>query len=154
VIIANQNAARVRSRELEDNVQLVRRSYRMLEDLRNAPDGPADRLLRELVHERFELHLPATYPEGAQVFRGPDGLKRWTAKTREIWGEWRFELERFVDLGDRVVALVHLVAQGVLSGVRLERDTAHVWTLADDKVTRCEVYLDRPDALRTLGLEG
>ena len=135
------------------NAQLVRRSYGMLEDLRNAPGGPADRLLRELVDERFELHLPATYPEGAQVFRGPDGLKRWTAKTREIWGEWRFELERLVDLGDRVVALVHLVAQGGLSGVRLERDTAHVWTLADDKVTRCEVYLDRPDALRTLGLE-
>jgi ketosteroid isomerase-like protein len=135
------------------NVQLVRRSYGMLDDLRNAPDGPADRLLRDLVHERFELHLPATYPEGAQVFRGPDGLKRWTAKTREIWGEWRFELERLIDLGDRVVALVHLVAKGGLSGVRLERDTAHVWTLADDKVTSCEVYLDRLDALKTLGLE-
>jgi ketosteroid isomerase-like protein len=152
-MLVNQKAARVPPRELEDNVELVRRSYRMLEDLRDAPDGPADRLLRELVHERFELHLPATYPEGAQVFRGPAGLKRWTAKTREIWDEWRFELERFVDLGDRVVVLVRLVAQGGLSGVRLERDTAHVWTLADEKVIRCEVYLDRPDALRQLGLE-
>jgi ketosteroid isomerase-like protein len=153
VTLANQNVVRPGPQEVEDNVELVRRSYRMLEDLRNAPDGPADRSLRELMHERFELHLPATYPEGAQVFRGPDGLKRWTAKTREIWDEWHFGLERFVDLGDRVVVLVHLVAQGGLSGVRLERDTAHVWTLADDKVTRCEVYLDRPEALRTLGLE-
>jgi ketosteroid isomerase-like protein len=153
VTLANQGAARLRPLEVEDNVELVQRSYRMLEELRDAPDGPADRSLRELTHERFELHLPATYPEGAQVFRGPDGLKRWTVKTREIWGEWRFELERFVDLGDRVVVLVHLVAQGGLSGVRLERDTAHVWTLADDQVTRCEVYLDRSEALRTLGLE-
>jgi ketosteroid isomerase-like protein len=133
-------------------VQLVRRSYRMLEDLRKAPDGPADRLLRELVHERFELHLPPVYPD-TQVFRGPDGLKRWVARTREVWGEWRFQVERFIDMGERVVVLVHLVAEGGQSGVRLERDTAHVWTLADGKVTRCEVYLDRAEALEALGLK-
>ena len=132
-------------------VQLVRRSYRMLEDLRKAPDGPADELLRELVHERFELRLPPVYPD-SQVFRGPDGLKRWVAKTREVWGEWRFEVERYLDAGDRVVALVHVVAEGGASGVRLERDTAHVWTLADGKVTKCEVYLDRSEALEALGL--
>jgi ketosteroid isomerase-like protein len=138
--------------ETAKGVQLVRRSYRMLEDLRKAPDGPADRLLRELVHERFELHLPPVYPD-TQVFRGPDGLKRWVARTREVWGEWRFQVERFIDMGERVVVLVHLVAEGGQSGVRLERDTAHVWTLADGKVTRCEVYLDRAEALGALGLK-
>jgi ketosteroid isomerase-like protein len=138
--------------ETAKGVQLVRRSYRMLEDLRKAPDGPADRLLRELVHERFELHLPPVYPD-TQVFRGPDGLKRWVARTREVWGEWRFQVERFIDMGERVVVLVHLVAEGGQSGVRLERDTAHVWTLADGKVTRCEVYLDRAEALEALGLK-
>jgi ketosteroid isomerase-like protein len=127
-------------------VELVRRSYRMLDDLREAPDGPADRLLRELVHERFELHLPPVYPD-SRVFRGPDGLKRWTVRTKEVWGEWRFELQRFIDVGERVVVLVHLVATGGKSGVRLERDTAHVWTLADGKVIRCEVYLDPSEAL-------
>jgi ketosteroid isomerase-like protein len=136
-----------------NGVQIVRRSYRMLEDLRKAPDGPADRLLRELVHEQFELHLPPVYPD-AQVFRGADGLKRWVVRTKEVWGEWQFQLERFVDLGERVVVLVHLVAEGGLSGVRLERDTAHVWTLADGKVTRCEVYLDRAEALKAMGLKG
>jgi ketosteroid isomerase-like protein len=133
-------------------VQLVRRSYRMLDDLREAPNGPADRLLRELVHERFELHLPAVYPD-SRVFRGPDGLKRWTVRTKEVWGEWRFELQRFIDLGERVVVLVHLVARGGKSGVRLERDTAHVWTLANGRVTRCEVFLDPSEALKELGLE-
>jgi ketosteroid isomerase-like protein len=127
-------------------VELVRRSYRMLDDLREDPDGPADRLLRELVHERFELHLPPVYPD-SRVFRGPDGLKRWTVRTKEVWGEWRFELQRFIDRGERVVVMVHLVATGGKSGVRLERDTAHVWTIADGKVTRCEVYLDPSEAL-------
>jgi ketosteroid isomerase-like protein len=134
-------------------VEVVRRSYRMLADLRADPDGPADRLLRELVDERFELHLPATYPEGAQVFRGQEGLKRWTAKTREVWDEWRFEVERYIDVGDRVIALVHVVAEGGLSGVHLERDTAHIWSVEDGKVTRCEVYLDRAEAFEALGLK-
>ena len=128
-------------------MEVVSRSYRMLEDLRQAPDGPADHELRELVHERFELHLPPVYPD-THVFRGADGLKRWVLKTREVWGEWRFEVERMIDRGERVVVLVHLVAEGGLSGVHLERDTAHVWTLADGKVTRCEVFLDRAEALR------
>ena len=116
----------------------------MLEELREAPDGPADGLLRELVDERFELHLPPIYPD-TQVFRGPEGLKRWVLKTREVWGEWGFEVERMIDRGECVVVLVHLVAEGGLSGVHLERDTAHVWTLADGKVTRCEVFLDRAE---------
>jgi ketosteroid isomerase-like protein len=133
-------------------VELVRRSYRMLEDLREAPDGPADGVLRELVHERFELHLPPIYPD-TQVFRGADGLKRWVVRTREIWGEWRFEVQRCIDLGERVVVLVHLVAEGGQSGVHLERDTAHVWTLTDEKVSRCEVYLDRDEALKAYGLK-
>jgi ketosteroid isomerase-like protein len=124
----------------------------MLENLRQAPDGPADRELRELVHESFELHLPPVYPD-SQLFRGHDGLKRWTVKTREVWGEWRFELERFTDMGERVLVFVHLVAEGGMSGVRLERDTAHVWTLADRKVTKCQVYLDRAEALEVLGLK-
>jgi ketosteroid isomerase-like protein len=101
-----------------------------------------------LVDARFELHLPATYPEGEQVFRGRNGLKRWTAVTKEVWDEWRFEVERYIDAGDRVIALVHVVAEGGRSGVHLERDTAHVWTLADGKVIRCEVFLDRAEALR------
>ncbi len=124
----------------------------MLENLRQAPDGPADRELRELVHESFELHLPPVYPD-SQLFRGREGLKRWTVKTREVWGEWRFELERFIDMRERVLVFVHLVAEGGMSGVRLERDTAHVWTLTNGKVIKCQVYLDRAEALRALGLE-
>jgi ketosteroid isomerase-like protein len=133
------------------NLELIRRSYRLLDDLQNGRDG-TERQLRELLDEKFELYPPPGYPEGEQVFRGRNGLKRWTAITREIWDEWRFEVERYIDAGDRVVALVHVVAQGGSSGVRLERDTAHVWTVADGMVTRCEVYLDRAEALEELGL--
>jgi ketosteroid isomerase-like protein len=66
--------------------------------------------------------------------------------------EWRFEPERFVDAGDQVVVLVRVVARGGSSGVSLDRETAHLWTLREGRVTRCEVYLDRSEALEAVRL--
>jgi len=65
------------------------------------------------------VRIPDAYPEGAQVFRGRDGLKRWVASTKEIWDEWRFEPERFLDAGEHVVVLVRVVARGGSSGAVL-----------------------------------
>lgn len=141
--------ALVRGR-VEDDVEVVRRTYRMIEELREAPPGAGHDALDDLVDERFELHLPASYPEGAQVFRRRRGLMRWIAKTRETWDEWRFELERFVESGDRILVLVRVVARGGVSGVRLERETAHVWAVSDGRVTLCEVYLDRSEAFEAV----
>ncbi len=135
-----------------DNVDLVRRVYRAIEDLFGDRPGALDGAFRDRLDERFELLLPATYPEGARVLRGREGMKRWVAATKEVWDEWRFELERLIPAGDHVVALVRVVARGALSGVPLIRDTAHVWTVEDGRVTRCEVYLDRAEALEAAGV--
>jgi ketosteroid isomerase-like protein len=135
-----------------ENVELVQRSYRLLEELREARPYALERAFRECFDERLEVRIPDAYPEGAQVFRGREGLKRWVASTKEVWDEWRFERERFIDAGDQVVALVRVVARGGSSGVSLVRETAHLWTLRDLRVTRCEVYLDRSEALEAVGL--
>jgi hypothetical protein len=47
-----------------------------------------------------------------------------------------------------VLVFVRVLAQGHLSGVRLDRETAHIWDIVDGRVTRCEVFLDRSEALR------
>jgi ketosteroid isomerase-like protein len=135
-----------------DTVDLVRRTYRAIEDLFGDRPGALDDAFRNTLDERFELLLPATYPEGARVMAGRDGLKRWVATTQEIWDEWRFEPETFIPAGDQVVALVRVVARGALSGVPLVRETAHLWTVELGRVTRCEVYLDRAKALEAAGV--
>jgi len=135
-----------------DNVDLVRRAYQTIEDLFADRPGALDGAFRDRLDERFVLLLPATYPEGARLLRGRDGLKRWVATTKEVWAEWRFEPERFIPAGDQVVALVRVVARGALSGVPLVRETAHVWTVEDGRVTRCEVYLDRSEGIEAAGL--
>jgi len=136
----------------QEKIEVVQRSYRLLEELRAAKPYALEHAFRDCFDEGLEVRIPDAYPEGAQVFRGREGLKRWVASTREIWEEWRFEPERFLDAGDQVVALVRVVARGGSSGVSLDRETAHLWTLRDGRVTRCEVYLDRSEALDAVGL--
>jgi ketosteroid isomerase-like protein len=134
-----------------ENVELVRRTYRALEELQEGRPGALEDAFLDCLDERFELLPPPTYPEGARVLRGREGMKRWISTTREIWDEWRFEPERFLSAGDRVVVLVRVLARGAISGVRLDRETAHIWTLENGRVTRCEVYLDRSEALEAAG---
>jgi ketosteroid isomerase-like protein len=135
-----------------ENVELVERSYELLAELREAKPGTLERAFRECFDEGFEIRIPDAYPEGAQVFRGRAGVMRWVESTREVWDEWRFERERFLEAGDQVVVLIRVVARGGSSGVSLDRKTAHLWTLRDGRLTRCEVYLDRSAALEAVRL--
>jgi ketosteroid isomerase-like protein len=133
-----------------ENVELVERSYRLLAELREGKRGALEEAFRECFDERLEVCIPDAYPEGAQVFHGPDGLTRWIASNKEAWEEWRFEPKRFFEGDDQVVVLVHVVARGGASGISLDRETAHMWTLADGRVTRCEVFLDPSEALEAV----
>jgi ketosteroid isomerase-like protein len=128
-------------------VDVVRDAYRFIEDIQLGRRDDYEDGYPESFAESFELVLPPTYPEGGQVFRGREGLKRWIASITEIWDEWRMEPERFIPAHDRVVVLIHILARGQLSGVELDRETAHIWSVADGRVTRCEVYFDRSEAL-------
>jgi ketosteroid isomerase-like protein len=137
----------------QQNVEVVRLAYQLLEELREAKPGSLERAFRECFDEGLEVCIPDAYPEGAHVFRGRRGLKRWVDSTREVWDEWRFERERFIEAGERVVVLVRVVARGGASGVSLDRKTAHLWTVRDGRAARCEVYLERSEALEAVAAE-
>lgn len=129
-----------------ENIEIVRSVYELGLD----PDA-LDRAFREFLSEEMELRLPRIYPDG-EVYRGREGLLRWAQMIRETWGEWRFEPERFFDVGDQVLVLARIVAAGGTSGVRLDRKVAHLWSLRDGRATSIEVYLDRAEAFEALGL--
>lgn len=146
----SQQAEQSRSQE---NLALVERAYHWLQVLRDGQPGALEDAFREVFGEGLEVCIPDAYPEGGQTFRGPQGLQRWTDTTREVWEEWRFDVERLLDAGDRVVVLVRVVARGGASGIDLDRRTAHIWTIEDGRATRCEVYLDRSEAIAAAGLQ-
>jgi ketosteroid isomerase-like protein len=148
-MVANEKAATPRDRGAVQ-IELVRDAYRFIEDIQEGRRDDFDEAYAEWFDESFELLPPPSYPEGAQVFRGRSGLKGWITVTQEIWDEWRLAPERFLVAGDQVVVLVRVIAEGHMSGVRLDRETAHIWDIAEGRVTRCEVFLDRAKALRTV----
>ena len=149
MVASVETAATSQDREVVQ-IELVRDAYRFIEDIQEGRRNDFDDAYGEWFDEGFELLPPPTYPEGPQLFRGRAGLTRWIAVTKEIWEEWRLTAVRFVVAANQVVVLVRVVAQGRLSGVRLDRETAHIWDVAHGRVTRCEVFLDRWEALRAV----
>ena len=138
-----------------ENVELVLRSYAFLPDLGDVDaDDKAvlDEAFRDYLDEAYVVRLPADYPEGEPVFRGREGLVRFAAMLRDAWSEWRFEPERTIDAGARVVVFMRVVAKGRESGVPIERTSTQVVTVCDGRMTSSRVYRDRAEALKAVGL--
>jgi ketosteroid isomerase-like protein len=141
----------------QEEVELVRRLY--------AEDGPfalplgpederalLDRLFREYYDEQMEVRMPADYPEGEQVLRGKDGMAKLLSLLRDTWTTFRFEPERFIDAGHRVVVFIRVVAEGGASGLPTERKTAHVWAVRRGRLSSIQIYRDRAEALEAVRL--
>jgi ketosteroid isomerase-like protein len=134
----------------QENVSLIRDLYGLLPSLRDPDSDAVTRLFRDYADARFELHLPPDYPEGEQVLRGREGMNAFAAVLRETWSEWRFVPERFLDAHDCVLVFARLVAVGHESGVPIELETNHVWTVRDGRATSLCVYRDRGEAIEAL----
>ena len=135
-----------------ENVSLVRDLYELLPSLRDPDPDAVDRLFRDYVDARFELHLPPDYPEGEQVLRGREGMDAFAAVLQETWSEWRFVPKRYLDTDNRVLVFARLVAVGHESGVPIELETNHIWTIRNGRSTSMCVYRDRSEALEAAGL--
>jgi ketosteroid isomerase-like protein len=87
------------------------------------------------------------FPDVAGVFRDTrtpnPRLQTWLCE----WDSWTCEAEDYVELGDVVVVLTRYRGRGKGSGVEVDSEGAHVWTLRDDKAIRLEVFADRERAL-------
>src|SRR5918995_3432175 len=131
----------------QENVELVRRWYAWIAGWFDAnPHEDWERIdeaFRNYLDEQFEARLAPEYPEGEQVFRGREGVIQMLKMFRDAWAEFRFEPERFLDAGDRVVVFVRVVAKGGASGIPIELKTAHVGIVREGRLTSARFYLDR-----------
>jgi ketosteroid isomerase-like protein len=88
--------------------------------------------------------------EGADaVYRGHEGLRRYWAEWRSVW-DVNVEVEEERDLGDTVVLLGRVRAQGEASGVDLEGPLALVFELENGLARRARTYFDIDEALRSV----
>ena len=106
--------------------------------------------LMENLDPAFELH-DLDVPD-SPVFRGRDGFRTNLERLAEIASEFRLEPRELTPVGDRILAIVHVVLRGRGSGVEVEQDVAHLWTLRDGKGLRLEIYLDVERGREAAGL--
>jgi hypothetical protein len=83
------------------------------------------------------------------------GLSGW----REAWRDWlapwasyRSEIEDLIDIGERVLVLVHDYGRRTPNTPEVDLIAAAVWTVREGKVARAEFYSHRDDALKAVGL--
>ncbi len=130
----------------QDDVAAVRRAYARL------AAGELEAAAAE-VDPAFELRPPDIYPEGPRIYHGLDGFARWLEETREAWAEWDYDPWRYVDAPPHVLVLVRVAGEGRGSGVRLDREVAHVWSLRDGRPAAVDVHLDVDAGWAAVGLE-
>ena len=102
--------------------------------------------LAELAVPDFELDVtdrvfnPATY-------QGADGLRQFLAEVDELWESMDMDVERLVERGDEVLALLLVNIKGRGSGLQLQDRIAQHWTAREGKLVRMRVRADQDAAL-------
>lgn len=109
-------------------------------------EGDLDKALGGLADD-FEWHAPEEDADHT-VFRGPKEVKGWFAEMRDVFDDWRIELQDFEQLSDSTL-LVHHVITGTSrgAGVPVEIHTYEVWEFEAMRPVRARQFLSREAAM-------
>ena len=125
---------------------------RVVESLRAMERGDLD-AVAENAHPDIEFVNPANALEPG-TRHGIEGFKTGLRNLLDAFDELRFESERVIDLGDRVVALGTWTGRGRGSSYAFEpMPYAFIVTQKDGLTIRYEWFSEHEDALRAAGLD-
>ncbi len=127
---------------------------RWLESYWANPERPlAETLGTDEVFDRMDSEVEWDWLFTPETFRGRDQLLGAAADWIETVDAWQIEIEDVLDgIGDRVVAIVRVVARGRGSGVPVYQRVFSVITVRDGKIERIHDYTERAEALQVAGL--
>jgi ketosteroid isomerase-like protein len=136
-----------------ETVEVVRRAIAALNE------RDIDRYLA-CCTEAVQLQTPWTAVEG--IYEGPDGIRRFFSNLGDTMPDFRLEIERLEAVGTtRVLALLLVHATARASGIAageaaggFPSRTANIYDLADGKIERIRIFLDRTEALDVAGQRG
>jgi ketosteroid isomerase-like protein len=114
--------------------------------------GDVDRALGQVARDIEIVTSGAFLDEGA-VYRGHEGVREFLEMVNESFDGLLYEPLELIELDDgRVLSLVRVTGRGRGSGVEVEMDAGHVWTLRGDKAVRLEAFADPESARAAAGL--
>ena len=103
------------------------------------------------VTPEWEWRTSGVFPGLQPVYRGRDGARDLWRDMRGPWEEFSVDIERLVDLGDMLLALITFCVRG-RDGIETRRRWAHVVTYRNGMPAVTENYESWADALEAVGL--
>jgi ketosteroid isomerase-like protein len=100
----------------------------------------------------IEWRPAAEIPGHPGVSFGREAAKRFLTDWRDTWETYSVEVERYIDLGDRVLVLAREHGRGRGSGLDVESEFAQLWTMCDGKAVRMQEWRTWEEALEAVGL--
>ena len=79
-------------------------------------------------------------------------LEQQFASWLEAYPDLRVEVLDAQANGDKVLLWVRFVGHGAASGIPLDMELAHLYTMRDGKAAKAVEYMDRDEALKAAGL--
>ena len=131
----------------QENVEILRRSIAAFN--RRDRDGTfadydPDVELRDLMNA----------PDTPELMRGISALRASWDTWEQVFEDFTTEIERYVDVGDCVLAVTHWRGSGKDSALAIDQKTVDVYEFADGKIVRVTLsYPDKNAALKAVGLE-
>jgi ketosteroid isomerase-like protein len=129
----------------EENAEVVRRFYEKLN--RSDVEGVV-----ELCDDDFVMDMRGRV-FNPDVYRGPDGIRRFYEGVRDAWESYRWNVEETRVAGDLVVAMLHCEAQSREAGPAVDWRVAWLWRFRQDMPVSLRFYRDRAQALKAAGLQ-
>jgi ketosteroid isomerase-like protein len=123
----------------QDNIEVVRAIIAAV------PDWDE---VRSFLHP--EVHMDQSRIPDGGVYQGIDAFGRFFQRWFGTWEELRMTPERFIEDGDRVLALMTIEGRGKGSGVPVVIRSADLWTVRDGKILSLVGYPDRAEALEAI----
>jgi ketosteroid isomerase-like protein len=91
------------------------------------------------------------FPDATGTFHGHEGVTEFWRLFREPWEEIRFNLERFVEVGDKIVVEARFTATGRDSGTHVDAVFGQIFTYRDERLIRFQAFQDFAEATAAAG---
>lgn len=97
-------------------------------------------------------YVNPTYAVEGGVKRGHAGFREVMENLRGSFKSYRHDPQEILDRGDHVIVRSTFSARGRGSGVEVERQRVHAWTLRNGEAVRVQWFNTVAEALEALGL--
>jgi ketosteroid isomerase-like protein len=129
----------------QENVVIVRDAFGAFS--RNDIEG----VLR-LCDENIVVTQPPELPGVSPQQHGHSGVLEAFEIWPEQWDDYRIEILRMADRGDRVLVTTRQGGRGKQSGIQVEMAIMMVFTLRNQKIVEMQIFMREDQALEAAGL--